>query len=92
MRNDFAAGFMPAILTGAGAAFEAVALLFFTVLLSTIFGAVTGFVAGLFFEQTIRGFLGALGADTSYLAMWQIGAGLGFLAGFFRSPSTGGQA
>jgi len=57
-------------------------------LVGVLFGAFAGLVVGLFFEQTIIGFLTRLGIDMTGFAMWQIGASLGFLGAFFRSSSV----
>ncbi len=57
------------------------------VLLSTLVGAFVGWLVGLFFGETILGFFAGLGITG--FKMWQIGAVLGFISGFFRSPISG---
>ncbi len=52
-------------------------------ILTTFMGAVSGWFIGLFFEETILGILSSLGI--SGFSMWQIGAFLGFVGGFFRT-------
>ena len=54
-----------------------------TMLASTITGAIIGWSVGLFLDGTILGIFAALGI--SGFKMWQIGAFLGFVGGFFRS-------
>ncbi len=60
--------------------------LFMIVLLGTLFGALAGWIVGLFFTDTILGIFSALGVQD--FAMWQIGAFLGFVGGFFKSSDT----
>ena len=61
----------------------AVLLIVVVVLLSTIVGAFVGWLVGLFFGETILGIFACLGVTG--FKMWQIGAFLGFVSGFFRS-------
>lgn len=61
------------------------ALLFFIAILSTVMGAAVGWVVGLFFADTIIGFLGRIGVNVDGLSMWQVGAALGFIGSFFKS-------
>ncbi len=69
-----------------GAALVLFALLLFgVILLATVFGALAGWVVGLFFADTILGIFAALGVKG--FAMWQIGAFLGFVGGFFKSTT-----
>lgn len=49
--------------------------------ISTLFGAVIGWVVGLFFGKAILGVLACIGIKG--FSMWQIGAALGFIGGFF---------
>ena len=62
-------------------------VLFFTTI-STFFGAVGGWIVGLFFADTIMSALSAFGVDTSKLTMWQLGAFLGFIGGYLRAVQT----
>ncbi|MBA8851229.1 positive regulator of sigma E activity [Ochrobactrum intermedium] len=62
----------------------AAAILFFAPLIGVLGGAFVGWVVGLFFAETIHAFLAAVGINAAGLAMWQIGASLGFIGGFFR--------
>ena len=49
--------------------------------ISTLFGAIIGWVVGLFFGKAILGILACVGIKG--FSMWQIGAALGFIGGFF---------
>ena len=53
----------------------------FLVLLGTLTGAFTGWIVGWFFSEAILGFLATLGIKG--MTMWQVGAALGFVGGFF---------
>ena len=48
---------------------------------STLFGAVLGWFVGLFFGKAMVGVLACVGIKG--FSMWQIGATLGFIGGFF---------
>lgn len=61
----------------------AAALLF--PLVSTLTGAFTGWVVGMFFHDTIMTFLIAVGVDVNQLSTWEVGAALGFIGGFFKT-------
>jgi len=52
------------------------------VIAGTLIGAFMGWFVGLFFSKTILGILAAIGIEG--FKMWQIGAFLGFVSGFFR--------
>lgn len=63
-----------------------VVLVFLTIfgcILSTLAGGISAWIVGLFFEDTILGVFATLGIKG--LSMFQIGAFLGFVAGFFKS-------
>ena len=60
----------------------AASLIFFVPLLGAIFGAFSGWVVGLFFDETMATFIQWLEVEAS---PWQIGAVLGFVGGFFKS-------
>ena len=55
-------------------------------IITTFLGAFSGWFVGLFFEETILGILSSLGV--SGFSMWQIGAFLGFVGGFFRMTNS----
>lgn len=63
--------------------FVAAGFIFLGCILGTLFGALAGWVVGLVFKETILTFFAAIGI--SGLKMWQIGASLGFIGGFFRT-------
>lgn len=65
-----------------------VASFFILCLVSSIFGAAAGWVVGLFFSDAILGFMNRLGIDVVGLRMWEVGASLGFIGGFFKSSLT----
>lgn len=66
--------------------------IFLVPILGVLFGAFAGWVVGLFFAETILGFLSRMGMDIAGLAMWQVGAALGFIGGFFKATlSTKGK-
>lgn len=66
--------------------------IFLVPILGVLFGAFAGWVVGLFFAETILGFLARMGMDIAGLAMWQVGAALGFIGGFFKATlSTKGE-
>lgn len=57
----------------------------FIVIIGTLFGAVGGWIVGLFFTETIMGTLARFGVQTTGFEMWQLGATLGFISGFFKT-------
>jgi hypothetical protein len=57
-------------------------------MLGVLFGAFSGWVVGLFFSETILGFLARVGVDVDGLALWQVGAAMGFLGGFLKTSIT----
>lgn len=52
----------------------------------TAFGAIAGWVVGLFFGDTILNIAGQLGIHNT--SMWQLGAFLGFVGGFMKTKTT----
>lgn len=62
----------------------AVAALLFSIIVGTLMGAISGFIVGLFFSMPILLTLDAFGLDITNLALWQVGATLGFVGPFFR--------
>mgnify|MGYP003561809363 CR=1 FL=1 len=59
-----------------------VPLSFLTPILGALMGAITGWFVGLFFGDTILGFLAQIGIQD--VEMWQFGCFLGFIGGFFK--------
>jgi hypothetical protein len=74
--------FMIFVLSALGVAVAAVLL----PLIMPLFGAFAGAVIGFFFDETSREFLNALGMQK--LEMWQLGAMLGFVGGFFKASTV----
>lgn len=75
-------------IAGAFMAVGLVMLIIVMVILGTFFGGVAGWIVGLFFTDTIMGTLNRIGVDTMGLTMWQLGATLGFVSGFFKSTKV----
>lgn len=65
-----------------------IALAFLAIIVGTLMGAITGWVVGLFFGNAILGALASFGVVG--VSMWQLGAFLGFVGGFFRTTVTKG--
>lgn len=63
-----------------------IGLLLLLPLLGTLAGLIVGWIVGLFFPQTMLGIFAALGIKG--FSMWQIGAFLGFVGGFFKTTSA----
>lgn len=63
-------------------------LVFVMPLLGIVFGAFAGWVVGLFFTETVMGFLARFGFDIAGFAMWQVGAAMGFFGGFLKTSVT----
>lgn len=59
-------------------------MLFVITIAATAIGAVTGWAVGLIFGNTILDTLSRFGVNAEGLPMWQLGATLGFVGGFFR--------
>ena len=74
---------MEKVVLALGAVVLVAVVLFAAVLLGTVFGALGGWVVGLFFSETMLGIFAALGIKG--FAMWQIGAFLGFVGAFFKT-------
>jgi len=71
--------------------FMAIGLVLFVILmvtLGTLFGGIAGWIVGLFFTDTIMGTMNRFGVDTMGMTMWQLGATLGFVGGFFKSTKV----
>ena len=73
-------------LTILGVALLAAIAFFLGILLNTLVGIFVGWVVGLFFSETILSIFAMLGIKG--VAMWQVGAFLGFVGGFFRTTVT----
>lgn len=65
-----------------------VLLVIVMVILGTFFGGVAGWIVGMFFTDTIMQTLNRFGVDTVGMTMWQLGATLGFVSGFFKSTKV----
>ena len=66
-----------------GRLFAALLVIFIGIILGTFIGALTGWIVGWFFGDTILSIFAYIGIKG--FSMWQIGAFLGFVSGFFRS-------
>lgn len=55
-------------------------------ILGTLFGIFSGWFVGIFFAEPILSIVAKIGVKN--VEMWQLGAFLGFVGGFFRSSST----
>lgn len=75
-------------IAGAFMALGLVMLIIVMVILNTFFGGVAGWIVGLFFTDTIMQTLNRIGVDTMGMTMWQLGATLGFVSGFFKSTKV----
>lgn len=75
-------------IAGALMAVGLVMLTIVMVILGTFFGGVAGWIVGLFFTDTIMQTLNRIGVDTMGMTMWQLGATLGFVSGFFKSTKV----
>jgi len=72
-----------------GLAAAVVILAFTAPILGVLFGAFSGWVVGLFFTDAILSFLTRVGVDTYDLAVWEVGAAMGFLGGFLKTKVIG---
>lgn len=70
-------------LGGIVAIIAAFALIFFMPVIGVLLGAFSGWAVGVFFTETIMTTLSGFGFSAS-VSMWQLGATLGFIGGFFR--------
>ncbi len=62
-----------------------VAVIIVVVCLGTLFGGFAGWVVGYFFEDAIMKTLQGFGVSPIF-TMWELGATLGFIGGFFKPP------
>ena len=72
-------------IAGAFMAVGLVMLIIVMAIVGTLFGGIAGWIVGLFFADTIMNTLDAFGVETFELSMWQLGATLGFISGFFKA-------
>jgi hypothetical protein len=82
---------MDKLITGVLGMLGVVFLLFFLVILTTLGGAVAGWIVGLFFEQTILDTLARFGVNVAGLSMWNLGATLAFVGSFFKAYQNVGK-
>ena len=75
---------MKNILAGGAMAFGFVLLVILFIILGTLFGGIAGWIVGLFFTDIIMNTLNRFGVDTLGMSLWQLGATLGFISGFFK--------
>lgn len=61
------------------------ALIFAAPILGVLFGAFSGWVVSLFFNDSLMGVLTSVVPALKDYALWQIGATLGFVGGFFKT-------
>lgn len=59
------------------------------IILGPLVGALSGLIVGIFFSTPILNVLSAMGVDG--VTMWQLGAFLGFVGGFFKAVVTNGS-
>lgn len=67
------------------------ASLFLVVIFGTLLGAVTGYIVGLFFTPTLEHVMNALHIyenSPGDVAVWQLGAFMGFVGPFLRASVT----
>jgi hypothetical protein len=67
-----------------GLLFLTLLILFAVPVLAAVVGAFSGWVVGLFFSAAILHTLNTLGLGTQGIEMWELGATLGFIGGFFK--------
>lgn len=65
-----------------------IAVIFVAPLFGVLAGAFSGWVVSFFFDETIRDGLMKFGVNLSGMPLWQLGATLGFVGGFFKSHQT----
>lgn len=77
---------MNKVLIGSLLAGGVMAFLVLGAILGTFFGAIGGWIVSLFFGETLTAFFAV--TPFAGLQIWQIGAGMGFVGGFFKSIQT----
>lgn len=68
--------------------FVFIAILFVAPLLGVVFGAFSGWLISCFFNDPVHNVVVSLLPSLAQYTLAEIGAGLGFLGGFFRSVTT----
>lgn len=76
---------MGQIISGGLMAVGLVLFIFLMIILGTLLGGIAGWVVGFLFTDIIMNTLNRFGVDTMGMTMWQLGATLGFISGFFKS-------
>lgn len=76
---------MGIFLAGIAATIATAALFFFLILVSTLFGGITGWVVGMVFPYVITTVNAVIGTQ---LTAFEVGAVLGFVGSFFRSSNA----
>ena len=76
---------MKQIIAGGLMAVGFVLFVILMVILGTLFGGIAGWIVGLFFTDIIMDTLNRFGVDTMGMTLWQLGATLGFISGFFKA-------
>jgi hypothetical protein len=60
------------------------------IILGPLVGALSGLIVGIFFSTPILNVLSAMGIEG--VSMWQLGAFLGFVGGFFKAVVADGRS
>ena len=76
---------MKQIIAGGFMAIVFVLFAILLVILGTFLGGIVGWIVGLFFTDIIMNTLNRFGVDTLGMSLWQLGATLGFISGFFKT-------
>ena len=79
---------MGQLIAGALTALGVVLVIIVLAILGTFFGGVAEWIVGLFFTVTIMTTLARFGVDVYRMSMWQLGATLGFISGFFKASGV----
>ena len=76
---------MKQIIAGGLMAIVFVLFVILMIILGTLLGGIAGWIVGLFFTDIIMNTLNRFGVDTVGMSLWQLGATLGFISGFFKT-------
>lgn len=79
---------MSKIIAGLVAGLVAAAMLVLLIVFGTLMGALSGWIVGWFFADTILPFFSYIFTAAHPFQMWEIGAALGFIGGFFKGGIT----